>query len=101
MLMKTLADSVFNLNTVFGDVDIRPTINNLTFTVTHTAAGIATLTLNSATLTIDYIEDQTGTFVVTTTVDDNTGDSNCSPLTNDVFNVTSKSSERSTCYSWR
>ncbi len=81
------ADSVFNLNTVFGDVDIRPTINNLTFTVTHTAAGIATLTLNSATLTIDYIDDQTGTFVVTTTVDDNTGDSNCSPLTNDVFNV--------------
>ena len=81
-------DSVFNLNTIFGDVDIRPIINNLTFTVTHTGAGIATVTLNSATLTIDYIEDQTGSFIVTTTVDDNTGDAKCSPLTNDVFNVT-------------
>ena len=82
------ADSVFNLNNIFGDIDIRPSPNNLTFTVTHTGAGIATVTLNSATLTIDYIEDQTGSFVVTTTVDDNTGDSNCSPLTNDVFDVT-------------
>ena len=81
-------NSVLNLNTVFEDVDIRPTKNNLTFTVTHTGVGIATVTLNSATLTIDYIDDQTGTFVVTTTVNDNTGDTNCSPLTNDVFNVT-------------
>tara|TARA_B100000575_G_scaffold46385_1_gene33544 strand:+ start:3031 stop:9417 length:6387 start_codon:yes stop_codon:yes gene_type:complete len=81
-------NTVLNLNTVFGDVDIRPTINNLTFTVTHTGSGIATVTLNSATLTIDYIENQTGSFVVTTTVNDNTGDASCSPLTNDVFNVT-------------
>ena len=81
-------DSVLDLNTVFEDVDIRPTLNNLTYTVTHTGAGIATVTLNSATLTIDYVDDQTGSFVVTTTVDDNTGDASCSPLTNDVFNVT-------------
>ena len=82
------ADSVLNLNSIFGDVDIRPTVNNLTFTVTHTGTGIASVTLNTATLTIDYIEDQTGSFVVTTTVNDNTGDASCSPLTNDVFNVT-------------
>ena len=81
-------NSVFNLKSIFGDVDVRPTVNNLTFTVTHTGAGIATVTLSSATLTIDYIEDQTGSFIVTTTVDDNTGDASCSPLTNDVFNVT-------------
>ena len=81
-------NSVFNLRSVFGDADVRPTVNNLTFTVTHTGAGIATVTLSSATLTIDYIEDQTGSFIVTTTVDDNTGDASCSPLTNDVFNVT-------------
>ena len=80
-------NTVLNLNTIFGDVDIRPVINNLTFTVTHTS-GIATITLSSATLTIDYIENQTGSFVVTTTVNDNTGDPTCSPLTNDVFIVT-------------
>ena len=38
-------NSVLILNTVFGDVDIRPTINNLTYTVTHTGSGIATVTL--------------------------------------------------------
>ena len=81
-------NTVLNLNTIFGDVDIRPVINNLTFTVTHTGSGIATITLSSATLTIDYIENQTGSFVVTTTVNDNTGDPTCSPLTNDVFIVT-------------
>ena len=82
------ANSVFNLNSIFGDVDIRPAPNNLTYTVTHTGSGIATVTLNSATLTIDYIEDQTGSFVVSTTVNDNTGDASCSPLTSDVFSVT-------------
>ena len=82
------ADSTINLETIFGDVDIRPTPNNLTYTVTHTGSGIATVTINSATVTIDYIDDQTGSFVVTTTVDDNTGDITCSPLTSDVFIVT-------------
>ncbi|MFL2611196.1 MAG: Ig-like domain-containing protein [Flavobacteriaceae bacterium] len=81
-------NSVSNLNSIFGDVDIRPTPNNLTYTVTHTGSGIATVTLNSATLTIDYIENQTGSFVVSTTVNDNTGDASCSPLTSDVFSVT-------------
>ena len=76
-VLEDAPNSEINLNNVFGDVDIRPTPNNLTFTVTHTGAGIVTVTLNTATLTIDYIEDQTGSFVVTTTVDDNTGDSNC------------------------
>ena len=87
-VLEDAPNSEINLNNVFGDVDIRPTPNNLTFTVTHTGAGIATVTLNTATLTIDYIEDQTGSFVVTTTVDDNTGDSNCTPQTNDSFSVT-------------
>ena len=82
------ADSTINLEAIFGDVDIRPTPNNLTYTVTHTGSGIATVTINSATVTIDYIDDQTGSFVVTTTVDDNTGDITCSPLTSDVFIVT-------------
>ena len=81
-------NTVLNLNNIFGDVDIRPTPNSLTYSFTHTGLGIATVTLNSATLTIDYIDDQTGSFVVTTTVDDNTGDVICSPLTSDVFTVT-------------
>ena len=81
-------NTVLNLNNVFGDVDIRPTPNNLTYSFTHTGSGIATVTSNGATITIDYIDDQTGSFIVTTTVDDNTGDFTCSPLTTDVFIVT-------------
>ena len=87
-VLEDAPNSEINLNNIFGDVDIRPTPNNLTFTVTHTGAGIATVTLNTATLTIDYIEDQTGSFVVTTTVDDNTGDPSCNPQTKDSFSVT-------------
>ncbi len=87
-VLEDAPNSEINLNNIFGDVDIRPTPNNLTFTVTHTGSGIATITLNTATLTIDYIEDQTGSFVVTTTVDDNTGDPSCNPQTKDSFSVT-------------
>ena len=81
-------NTVLNLNNIFGDVDIRPTPNSLTYSFTHSGSGIATVTSNGATITIDYIDDQTGSFIVTTTVDDNTGDVTCSPLTTDVFIVT-------------
>ena len=78
-------DSVFNVSSVFDDVDrVGGIPDNLSYSVTHTGAGIATVTLNSATVTIDYIDDQTGSFVVSVTADDNAG---CN-TTVDVFNVT-------------
>ena len=75
-------DSVITISSIFSDPDLLPTPNTLSYTVTHTNASLATVTLNSATLTIDYIENQTEA-VVTITADDNAG---CVPQ--DVFNVT-------------
>lgn len=77
-------DTVINLNNVFNDVDVLPMPNNLTYTVTHTNASLATVTLNTATLTIDYKDDQNGSMVVTVTTDDNAG---CNTTT-DAFNIT-------------
>ena len=77
-------DSVITISSIFSDPDLLPTPNTLSYTVTHTNASLATVTLNSATLTIDYIENQTGSMVVTITADDNAG---CN-TTQDVFNVT-------------
>ena len=77
-------DTVINFNNVFSDVDLLPMPNSLSFTVTHTNASLATLTLNTATLTIDYQDNQSGSMVVTVTADDNAG---CN-TTIDVFNIT-------------
>ncbi len=77
-------DTVLNFNTVFTDADILPMPNTLSYTVTHTNASLATLTFNTATLTIDYKDDQNGSMVVTVTADDN---ATCNTTT-DVFNIT-------------
>ena len=77
-------DTVLNFNNVFSDADVLPMPNNLSYTVTHTNATLATLTFNTATLTIDYQDDQFGSMVVTVTADDNAG---CN-TTIDVFNIT-------------
>ena len=47
--------------------------DNLSYTVTQTGTDLATVTINTATVTIDYIEDQNGSFVVTVTANDNAG----------------------------
>ena len=78
------ASSVIDVAAVFSDEDLLPSPDTLSYTVTHTNASLATVTLNNATLTIDYIDDQTGSMVVTVTVDDNAG---CN-TTNDEFTVT-------------
>ena len=84
-VQEDAADTVFSVSSVFDDVDrVGGIPDNLSYSVTHTGAGIATVTINTATITIDYIENQTGSFVVTLTVDDGAG---CSTV-NDVFNVT-------------
>ena len=78
-------DSVFTVSSVFDDVDrVGGIPDNLSYSVTHTGVGIATVTLNVATITIDYINDQTGSFVVSVTADDGAG---CNTIV-DVFNVT-------------
>ncbi|MEN8768451.1 MAG: Ig-like domain-containing protein [Candidatus Arcticimaribacter sp.] len=77
-------DTALNFNTVFTDADLLPMPNTLSYTVTHTNASLATLTFNTATLTIDYKDDQNGSMVVTVTANDN---ADCSTTT-DVFNIT-------------
>ena len=77
-------DNVIDVSTIFNDSDTLPASNTLSYTVTHTNTSLATVTLNTATLTIDYIDDQTGSMVVTVTVDDNAG---CN-TTVDSFNIT-------------
>ena len=77
-------DDVIDVSTIFSDSDTLPSPNTLSYTVTHTNASLATVTLNLATLTIDYIDDQYGSMVVTVTVDDGAG---CA-TTQDAFDVT-------------
>ena len=77
-------DTLINFNDVFSDADLLPMPNSLSYIVTHTNASLATLTLDTSTLTIDYQDNQSGSMVVTVTVDDNAG---CN-TTIDVFNIT-------------
>ena len=76
-------DNIIDVASIFSDPDLLPSPDTLSYTVTHTNASLATVTLNSATLTIDYKDDQSGSMVVTITADDNAG---CN-TTQDVFNV--------------
>ena len=76
--------TVINFDNVFSDVDILPMPNTLSYTVTHTNSSLATLTFNTASLTIDYQPNQTGSMVVTVTADDNAG---CN-TSMDTFNIT-------------
>ena len=78
-------DTIINVGSVFVDVDSVGGIpDNLSYSVTHTGAGIATVTFNTVTITIDYIDDQTGSFAVSVTIDDGAG---CDTVS-DVFSVT-------------
>ena len=63
-VQEDAADTIINVSSVFDDIDrVGGIPDNLSFSVTHTGSGIATVTLNTATITIDYIDDQTGSFV--------------------------------------
>ena len=66
-------DIVMNVANIFDDVDINPMPNTLSYSVTHTNASLATITLNAATLTIAFVDDQNGSTTVTLTADDNDG----------------------------
>ena len=81
---ENASNTVLNVGNVFTDVDrVAGIPDNLTYTVTQTGTDLATVTINTATITIDYIEDQYGSFVVTVTANDNAG---CT-TTNDAFDV--------------
>ena len=81
---ENASNTLVNVSNVFSDVDrVGGNPDNLTFTVSQTGTDLATVTINTATITIDYIEDQNGSFVVTVTANDNAG---CNTTT-DSFNV--------------
>ncbi|MDA9360163.1 Ig-like domain-containing protein [Flavobacteriaceae bacterium] len=73
------ADTVINLSPYFSDAEG----NALTFSFTNANTSIATVTLNTSTLTIQYIPEQNGTTTLTISVDDLNG---CSTV-QDVFLV--------------
>lgn len=60
-----------DLNSVFADADIRPIPNTLSFSVSNTNSALGTVAIDMSTLTIDLINDEFGTMVVTVTADDN------------------------------
>ena len=72
-------DTVINLNDYFTDAENDP----LSYSFTNDNTSLATVTLLSATLTIDYIAEQNGTTTITIFVDDTQG---CN-TTQDIFVV--------------
>ena len=81
---ENASNTLVNVGNVFDDVDrVGGNPDNLSYTVTQTGTDLATVTINTATVTIDYIEDQNGSFVVTVTANDNAG---CATTANS-FNV--------------
>ena len=73
------ADTVINLSPTFSDAED----NALSFSFTNADPSIANVTLNTSTLTIQYIPEQNGTTTLTILVDDLNG---CSTV-QDVFLV--------------
>ena len=73
------ADSVINLSPNFSDAEGNP----LSFSFTNDDPSIANVTLNTSTLTIQYIPEQSGTTTVTISLDDGQG---CNTV-QDVFLV--------------
>ena len=73
------ADSVINLSPNFSDAEGNP----LSFSFTNDDPSIANITLNTSTLTIQYIPEQSGTTTVTISLDDGQG---CNTV-QDVFLV--------------
>ena len=82
-LNENAPDTIIDVSTIFSDADTLPMPNSLSYSVTNTNASLATVTLNVSTLTIDYIDNQFGSMVVTITADDGAG---CAS-TKDVFNI--------------
>ena len=71
-------DTTLNITNVFVDAEGNP----LTYTVTNTNPTLLTATVNTTTLTLDYMDDETGTATVTLMVNDNNG---CSTATHEIF----------------
>ena len=58
-MSENASDTLVNVGNVFDDVDrVGGNPDSLSYTVTHTGTGIATVSINTASVTIDYIENQ-------------------------------------------
>ncbi|MGY8867399.1 MAG: tandem-95 repeat protein, partial [Methylophagaceae bacterium] len=73
------ANTIINLSPNFSDAERNP----LSFSFTNDDPSIANITLNTSTLTIQYIPEQSGTTTVTISIDDSNG---CNTV-QDVFLV--------------
>ena len=71
-------DTTLDVSSVFVD----PEGNPLTYTVTNTNPTLLSATINTTTLTLDYMDDETGTATVTLIASDNNG---CTTASHEVF----------------
>ena len=81
-VQEDAVNNVFNISNLFSDSDLPENVLNYTFTNDNT--DLVTVTLDTNTLTLDYIDDQSG--VATVTINASDGDGTCS--SQEVFVVT-------------
>ena len=81
-VQEDATDDTFDISNLFSDSDLPEDVLNYTFTNDNT--DLVTVTLDTNTLTLDYIDDQTG--VATITINASDGDGACS--SQEVFVVT-------------
>ena len=81
-VMEDAVDEVINIGSVFTDEEL----NTITLTVSNTNTPLLTATLNTATLTLDFVDDMTGSSTITLYATD--GVASCSTLVTSTFVIT-------------
>ena len=81
-VMEDAVDEVINIGSVFTDEEQ----NTITLTVSNTNTPLLTATLNTTTLTIDFVDDMTGSSTITLYATD--GAFSCSTLVTSTFVIT-------------
>ena len=81
-VMEDAADLIINIGSVFTDEEL----NTITLTVSNTNTPLLTATLNTATLTVDFADNKTGSSTIILYATD--GVANCSTLVSSTFIIT-------------
>ena len=81
-VMEDAADLIINIGSVFTDEEL----NTITLTVSNTNIPLLTATLNTATLTVDFADNKTGSSTIILYATD--GVANCSTLVSSTFIIT-------------
>ena len=81
-VMEDAADLIINIGSVFTDEEL----NTITLTVSNTNTPLLTANLNTATLTVDFADNKTGSSTIILYATD--GVANCSTLVSSTFIIT-------------